>query len=106
MKGGREGGREGGERVREGAREGGARAKLGFPPSSPPSLPLILFKTLNKIFDRSKISNTLTIITFNAYVASVFLYNSELGTLTKKTGKYSQHFPKETSQENPRHTLA
>ena len=64
------------------------------------------FKTLNKMFDSRKISNAVKIRTFNAYVASVFLYNSELWTLTKKTGKYSQHFPKEASQENPRHTLA
>ena len=42
------------------------------------------FKTLNIIFDSRKISNTLKIRTFNAYVASAFLYNSELWTLTKK----------------------
>ncbi len=43
------------------------------------------FKTLNKIFDSRKISNTVKIIrTFNTYVASVFLYNSELWILTKK----------------------
>ena len=42
------------------------------------------FKTLNQIFDSRKISNTVKIRTFNAYVASVFLYNSELWTLTKK----------------------
>ena len=41
------------------------------------------FKTLNKIFDSRKISNAVKIRTFNAYVASVFLYNSELWTLTK-----------------------
>ena len=64
------------------------------------------FKTLNTIFDSRKISNAVKIRTFNAYVASVFLYNSELWTLAKKNGKYSQHVPKKTSQENPRHTLA
>ena len=42
------------------------------------------FKTLNTIFDRRKIGNAVKIRTFNAYVASVFLYNSELWTLTKK----------------------
>ena len=42
------------------------------------------FKTLNQIFDSRKMSNTVKIRTFNAYVASVFLYNSELWTLTKK----------------------
>ena len=40
------------------------------------------FKTLNKIFDSRKISNAVKIRTFNAYVASVFLY--KLWTLTKK----------------------
>ena len=64
------------------------------------------FKTPNKIFDSRKISNEVKIRTFTAYVASVFLYNTELWTLTKKTGKYSQHFPKKTSRENLRHTLA
>ena len=44
------------------------------------------FKTLNKIVDSTKISNTVKIRTFNAYFASVFLYNSELWTLAKKTG--------------------
>ena len=42
------------------------------------------FKTLNNIFDSRKISNAVKIRTFNAYVASVFLYNRELWTLTKK----------------------
>ena len=42
------------------------------------------FKTLNTFFDSRKISNAVKIRTFNAYVASVFLYNSELWTLTKK----------------------
>ena len=42
------------------------------------------FKTLHQIFDSRKISNAVKIRTFNAYVASVFLYNSELWTLTKK----------------------
>ena len=42
------------------------------------------FKTLHNIFDSRKISNAVKIRTFNAYVASVFLYNSELWTLTKK----------------------
>ena len=64
------------------------------------------FKTLNTIFDSRKISNAVKIRTFNAYVASVFLYNSELWTLTKKTGTYNQHFPKKTSQEKPRHSVA
>ena len=41
------------------------------------------FKTLNKNFDSRKISNAVKIRTSNAYVASVFLYNSELWTLTK-----------------------
>ena len=41
------------------------------------------FKTLNNIFDIRKISTAVKIRTFNAYVASVFLYNSELWTLTK-----------------------
>ena len=44
---------------------------------------LYAFKTLNKNVDR-KISNADKIRTFNAYVASVFLYNSELWTITKK----------------------
>ena len=39
------GGREGGERGMEG-REGPERSSGSLPPSSPPSLPLILFKTL------------------------------------------------------------
>ena len=64
------------------------------------------FKTLNNFFNSRKISNAVKTRTFNAYVASVFLYNSELWTLTKKFGKYSQHVPKKTSQENPRYTLA
>ena len=42
------------------------------------------FKTLNKNVDSRKISNAVNIRTFNAYVASVFLYNSELWTITKK----------------------
>ena len=42
------------------------------------------FKTLNKNFDSRKISNAVKIRTFNAYVASVLLYNSELWTLTQK----------------------
>ena len=41
------------------------------------------FKTLNTIFDSRKISNSVKIRTFNVYVASVFLYNSELWILTK-----------------------
>ena len=48
------------------------------------SLEIYAFKTLNKCFDSRKISNAVTIRTFNAYVARVFLYNSELWTLTKK----------------------
>ena len=47
-------------------------------------LPIDAFKTLNTIFDSRKISNAVKMRTFNAYVASVFLYNSELWTLTKK----------------------
>ena len=50
------------------------------------------FKTLNRKFDSKEISNAVKIRTFNAYVASVFLYNSELWTFTKKTGKYSNTF--------------
>ena len=42
------------------------------------------FQTLNKFVYSRKISNAIKIITFNAYVASVFLRNSELWTLTKK----------------------
>ena len=42
------------------------------------------FKTLNKIVYSRKISNSVKIRTFNAHVASVFLYNSELWTVTKK----------------------
>ena len=45
------------------------------------------FKTLNKILDSRKISNAVKIRTFNAYVARVFLYNSELWTLTPKNWK-------------------
>ena len=42
------------------------------------------FKTLNKNVDSRKISNAVKIRTFKSYVASVFLYNSELWTLTQK----------------------
>ena len=45
------------------------------------------FKTLNKNVDCRKTSNAVKIRTFNAYVASVFLYNSELWTLTKTLPK-------------------
>ena len=49
------------------------------------------FKTLNTIiFDSRKISNAVKIRTFNAYVARVFLYNSELWTLTKKLSTLSE----------------
>ena len=64
------------------------------------------FKTLNKIVYSRKISNAVKIRTFNEYVASVFLYNSELCDCHQQIGNYSQHIPKKTSQENPRHTLA
>ena len=39
---------------------------------------------MNKNVDSRKISNAVKIRTVNAYVASVFLYNSELWTLTNK----------------------
>ena len=42
------------------------------------------YKTLNSIFSSKINSVTIKLRTFNAYVASVFLYNSELWTLTKK----------------------
>ena len=42
------------------------------------------YKTLEHIFNSSKISNSIKIRTFQTYVTSVFLYNSELWTLTKK----------------------
>ena len=42
------------------------------------------YKTLNSIFSNKKNSIKIKLRTLNAYVASVFLYNSELWTLTKK----------------------
>ena len=42
------------------------------------------YKTFNSIFSSKKNSIKIKLRTFNAYVASVFLYNSELWTLTKK----------------------
>ena len=59
-----------------------ARHGKGHQPQK--SLAIDAFKTLNKIFDSRKISNTVKIRTFNESVASVFLYNSGLWTLTKK----------------------
>ena len=48
--GGRRGGREGGREGRgEGGREGPERSSGSLLPFSPPSLPLILFKTLECI---------------------------------------------------------
>ena len=44
--GGREGGREGERASGERGREGPERSSGSLPPSSSPSLPLILFKTL------------------------------------------------------------
>jgi len=41
-------------------------------------------KKLNNIFSSKKSSIKIKLRTFTAYVASVFLYNSELWTLTKK----------------------
>ncbi len=51
------------------------------------SIAIDAFKTLDTIIDSRKIrkiSNAVKIRTFNAYAASVFFYNSELWTLTKK----------------------
>ena len=43
------------------------------------------YKALNSIFSSKKsISNKIKLRTFNSYVGSVFLYNSELWTLTEK----------------------
>ena len=42
------------------------------------------YKTLNSIFSSKKNSFKIKLRTFNAYVASVFLYNTELWILTKK----------------------
>ena len=41
------------------------------------------YKTLEKIFENKKIGVVLRIRVFNTYISSVFLYNSELWTLTK-----------------------
>ena len=47
-------------------------------------LPIDPYKTLNSIFSSKKNSIKIKLRTFNAYVPSVFLYNSELWTLTTK----------------------
>ena len=42
------------------------------------------YRTIQSIFRSKKISTRIKSRTFNAYVASVFLYNSELWTLAEK----------------------
>ena len=44
-------------------------------------------ETLENIFNNRKISKSIKIRVFQTYVTSVFLYNSELWTLTKKLGE-------------------
>ena len=48
------------------------------------TLAIEAYRTLNSIFGSKKSSIVIKLRTFNAYVASVFLYNSELWTLAKK----------------------
>ena len=65
------------------------------------------FETLNKSFDSRKISNAVKIRTCNECICCKWIpLQQQTVDSHKKTGKYSQHVPKKTSQENSTHTLA
>ncbi len=50
------------------------------------------FRTLKNILNSRNNNIKIKLKAFNAYVSSVFLYNSELWTLTKKKRIYHQYF--------------
>ena len=65
------------------------------------SLPLDAFKTMETIFRSKKISEKIRICVFITYLESVFLYNSELWTLTSTLGKQIDSF----QRKQPRKVL-
>ena len=63
------------------------------------------FIQYKEILTSKKIELKIRLRLFNAYISSVFLYNSELWTLTK-TQENKIDTSEISSEENPKHTLA